>query len=331
MRPNFPVFDLHCDLLSYLHMAEDASIHSEDVIGASYPFLKKGKVQMQACAIFSLTQAGSYPFAKAQLTHFRQLIEGPEFAAGRNEEELKKAQSKEQPAILASIENASGLLEEDESINLLEERLNEFVEATGRLLYISFTHHLANRFGGGNYSDNLPITSDGKTLLALMDGKNIAVDLSHTSDALAEGILTEIEQQQYDIPVIASHSNFRPINEHPRNLPDEFAKEIVNRKGLIGVNFVRDFIGPKGPEMLYEHIRYGIEQMGAENHIAFGADYFDERMIPDQERRPFFFPEHENASKFPMILEEMQKKGFSLEQIQKISHKNAQDFIHRLG
>lgn len=331
MSLNLPVFDLHCDLLSYLHMADDASIHSEDVIGASYPFLKKGNVQMQVCAIFALTQKGSYPFAKAQLAHFRQLVEGPEFATGRNASEIAEAQKADKPAIFASIENASGLLEEDESIHLLEERLNEFIESTGRLLYISFTHHLANRFGGGNFSDNLPITSDGKALLALIDGKNIAADLSHTSDALAEGILTEIEKQRYDIPVIASHSNFRPINEHVRNLPDEFAKEIVHRNGLIGVNFVRDFIGRKGPEMLYEHIRYGIEKIGAEDHIAFGADYFDERMIPDQERRPFFYPQHENASKFPAILNEMLEIGFSKDQLEKISHKNAQDFISRLG
>lgn len=331
MSLNLPVFDLHCDLLSYLHMADDASIHSEDVIGASYPFLKKGNVQLQVCAIFSLTQEGSYDFARAQMTHFAQLIKGPEFAAGRNTAEIKQAQDANKPAIFASIENASGLLEEEESIDLLEQRLETFIQQTGRLLYISFTHHLANRFGGGNFSDNLPITSDGKALLACMDGKNIAVDLSHTSDALAEGILTEIEQQRYDIPIIASHSNFRPICEHPRNLPDEFAKEIVQKKGLIGINFVRDFIGRKGPGMLYEHIRYGIEQMGAADHIAFGADYFDERMIPDQERRPFFHTQHKNASKFPAILEEMQQMGFSPDQLEKISHKNAQDFIHRLG
>ena len=64
-------------------MADDANIHSEDVIGASYPFLKKGNVQMQVCAIFALTQKGSYAFAQSQLTHFAQLIEGPEFATGR--------------------------------------------------------------------------------------------------------------------------------------------------------------------------------------------------------------------------------------------------------
>ncbi|MDW3651551.1 MAG: membrane dipeptidase [Bacteroidia bacterium] len=331
MSQNLPVFDLHCDLLSYLHMADDASIHSEDVIGASYPFLKKGNVQLQVCAIFSLTQSGSYAFANAQLKHFSQLIEGPEFSAGRSEVEIRKAQEENKPAIFASIENASGLLEEEEPISLLEERLDEFIKGTGRLLYISFTHHLANRFGGGNFSDNLPITSDGKSLLACMDGKNIAVDLSHTSDALAEGILTEIEQQRYDIPVIASHSNFRPICDHPRNLPDEFAKEIVHRKGLIGINFVRDFVGRKGAEMLYEHIQYGIEEIGAGEHLAFGADYFDERMIPDQERRPFFYPQHKNASKFPAILEEMKEKGFSQDQLEKISHKNAEDFIRRLG
>lgn len=325
-----PISDLHCDLLSYLAMGKNPSIHSQDVIGASYPFLKAGKVFLQVCAVFCLTERGSYHLARKQAEIFNQLIEGEEFGPGRTSKESLKTLDRLAIALQTSIENASGLLEEDEPISLLQNRLEEYINTVGKPLYISFTHHLANRFGGGNYSDNLPLAKDGEALLALLDGTKIAVDLSHTSDALAEGILTEIEKQRYDIPVIASHSNFRAIYDHVRNLPDEFAKEIVHRKGLIGINFVRDFVGPDDPKKLIEHIHYGLEEIGAENALAFGADFFDETMLNQPDRMPYFHPEHQNASKYPEILKEMRGIKVPSSMVAKIADKNVTEYLARL-
>ncbi|MEM6804128.1 MAG: membrane dipeptidase [Bacteroidota bacterium] len=324
------VADLHCDLLTYLAMGKNSSIHSQDVIGASYPFLKAGNVSLQVCAVFCLTQAGSYHLARKQAEIFTQLIEEEEFRPGRTLKEFSKTTDRLAIALHTSMENASGLLEEDESIHLLQKRLEEYIATVGKPLYISFTHHLANRFGGGNYSENLPLAKDGEALLALLDGRKIAVDLSHTSDALAEGILTEIEKQRYEIPIIASHSNFRAICDHPRNLPDEFAKEIVHRKGLIGINFVRDFVGPDDPKKLFSHIHYGMEEIGAKDVLAFGADFFDETMIQHPERIPYFHPEHQNASKYPEILQEMLGKSVGPKLIEKIASQNFMDFLARL-
>ena len=73
-------------------------------------------------------------------------------------------------------------------------------------------------------------------------------------------------------------TNYRPIFDHPRNLRDDIAKEIINRQCLIGLNFVRAFVNNEHPEVLYEHINHGLE-LGGENAVAYGDDFFLPKVI----------------------------------------------------
>ncbi len=57
------------------------------------------------------------------------------------------------------------------------------------------THHTENRFGGGNFSE-VGLKEDGKVLLDYLTDKNIVIDLAHTSDALAFGILNYIDHKK---------------------------------------------------------------------------------------------------------------------------------------
>jgi membrane dipeptidase len=206
-------------------------------------------------------------------------------------------------------------------------KLEDIIYNTEKILYIGFTHNGENRFGGGN-ATKVGLKEDGKTLLNYLNGKKIAVDFSHTSDALAFDILDYVTKFNLDIPVMASHSNFRKIFNHPRNLPDEIALEIIKRKGLIGINFLRAFLNDKNPNVIYDHILYGINAGGAHS-ICFGADYFYTDSHPDQSRKPFFFKEHENAACYPSILKGLSGQ-ISPEVLENISHKNAIHFIQRI-
>ena len=86
-------------------------------------------------------------------------------------------------------------------------------------------------------------------------------------------MLNHITKYNFDIPILASHSNFRTIFNHARNLPDDIAKEIIKRKGLIGINFLRAFLNDKNPEAIFDHIAYGVS-LGASKSLCFGADFF---------------------------------------------------------
>lgn len=323
----YPIIDLHCDLLSYLARIPDATIYKTEDIGAALPHLKAGNVKHQVLAIFTATKKGSVEFAEQQVAAYENLIQGDDFYPIITKEDAQHITTSDQVGVTIALESASGICEEDEKLDLAFERLDKMLESCGHLFYISFTHHTENRFGGGNYSNNVGLKRDGELLLEWMSGKRIAVDLAHASDNLAYGILNYIDAKGLDIPVIASHSNFRPLCGHVRNLPDDLTEELVKRKGLIGMNFLRAYIHDTRPEVLMEHILHGLKPDVAIDQLAFGADFFYLKGLNDPERLPLFFPEHGDASKYPAILEDLKKEGVTVDILEKLAFKNALNFM----
>jgi microsomal dipeptidase-like Zn-dependent dipeptidase len=274
----------------------------DDAPRCSLPQLKKGGVKTQVLAVFSETQQGSSLAAKKQISLFPEAL--------FHEHGITP---------MLAIENASCICSEEDD---LEVSLKWFSSLPHEFLYISLTWNQENRFGGGAES-TAGLKEDGRRLLQFMDGKGIAVDFSHTSDALAFDILEEIDKKGLQIPVMASHSNFRAITDHKRNLPDALAKEIIKRKGIIGLNFVNLFVG-ESPENLLDHVEHALS-LGAENSLCFGADFF---YVGDLDKtRPFhFFEEMNDASCYPFVLDLLRTK-VEESVIEKICHQNFEDFV----
>lgn len=296
-----PIADLHCDLLSYLAEVPKRTLYDPES-RCSMPLLKEGGVVFQTMAVFTETKAGSVECAERQISAFKSLPF-----------ELDGA---------LAIENASGILEEDEDFEKGLERLR----GIGPFLYISLTWNNENRFGGGNAAQ-IGLKRDGELLLEYLNGKGHCIDLSHTSDALAHDILNYIDKKSLDVIPIASHSNFRAITDVPRNLPDEIARELIRRKGLIGINFVRHFIG-KTPSDFLRHIEHALS-LGGEDRICFGADFFAALTIPAEldYLKPFFFSDFDNASCYPRLLE-LARPLFSEAQLEKIAYANFKEFMN---
>lgn len=305
MNP-LPIFDLHCDLLSYLEMpgtdAEDA-----DGVGCALPHLRAGGVRLQVMAAFTLTGSGSTDSLAKQVEAYQFLRKfyPVELRHIATTADLDYIQAGKGMGMAFAIENASGLCTEEEPIQKAYERLDQLIQQGIKPLYITLTHHAENRFGGGNLTQ-WGLKEDGKAMLRYMSGKQIAVDFSHTSDALAADILQLLDQESLDIPVLASHSNFREVWVHNRNLTDPVARQIAARGGLVGINFVRDFVHPDQPQALHAHIRHGWEITG--QRLAFGADFFPVESLRDlfpPERFPIFHPQHADASVYPAVLAEV--------------------------
>ena len=311
--------DLHCDLTAYL--LQPNSSPTGDV-RCSVDKLFAGNVKMQVMAFYSATEKGSVDEVKEQLKHYRNLLNLP----GVYEFSPDKAELKDGLGIIAAVENASGLCEEDQPVEDAFKNLDWLI-SQAKIMYVGLTHHLENRFGGGNFTQ-AGLKDDGKRLIKYLDGRKIAVDLSHTSDQLAYGILNFIDQHHLDIPVLASHSNMRAVFDHNRNLPDELVTEIVNRRGLIGLNFVKYFINPENHNEIYRHIEHAVK-LGAEDHLCFGADFFDDKSHPEQDRYPFFFPEFGDSTAYSTINSRISEL-FSDEMKEKISHRNALSYFKRL-
>ncbi len=324
-----PIVDLHCDMLSYLAKIPGASPFSKDEIVCAVPFLKSGGVRMQVMAIYTNVHDESMMLAQHQADIFKRLHqEHTDEMALVDMDFLKNWEKQKSIGIIAAIENAAGIGNEKSSWEEIYKQFDSILEKVGRLAYISLTHHTENRYGGGNYTDGIGLKADGKRMLDYMAGKQIPIDLSHTSDLLAEGILNHIDGQKLDIPIIASHSNFRTIWNHRRNLTDEFAKEIIHRGGIIGVNFLRAFLDTELPERLFEHILHGFD-LGGGKSICFGADFFYTKDFGDPSRIPFYFPLAENSSKYPSLLDYLET-DLDERQLKGLAFQHAVDFYLKI-
>ena len=324
-----PVVDLHCDLLCFLQMKAERTPF-DPLSRGSFAQMKEGGVRLQALPVFTYTKAGSTKSGQEQIEIFTQLpyrydahyafFTGPECFA----------QPTDKIYVTAAFENASGFCEEDEPLERGLSRLQHFYEMLKRILYISMTWDSENRFGGGNAS-KVGLKEDGKQLLRWMHGKQIAIDFSHTSDALAFDILNFIDQNKLKIPVIASHSNFRSITNVARNLPDELAQEIIRRGGIIGFNLFSPFIGPQDPYNLLKHVEHGLKLKG-ENALCFGADFFNDDDFPGAKTKYksdlLFFEEYGNASTYPRMLHLFEQKlGLPAPLVQAVASQNSLNFL----
>ena len=324
-----PVVDLHCDMLSYLAKVPAANPYSKDDIACAVPFLKTGGVRMQVMAIYTDVNPDSMNLALKQADLFEELLsEHSGDLVFVDEDFLASWKKQNKVGIIASVENAAGLGNERAAMPEILQQFDSILTKTKKLAYISLTHHTENRFGGGNYTDGIGLKDDGKVILDYMSGKKIPIDLSHTSDLLAEGILNHIDSNNLDVPVIASHSNFREIWNHRRNLTNEFAKEIIHREGIIGVNFLRAFLDTEVPERLFEHLLHGFH-LGGENAMCFGADFFYTKNFGDPSRIPFYFPLAENSGKYPFLLDHLETE-LDEKQLSNLAFGNAVNFYKKL-
>lgn len=329
------VADLHGDLLSYLE--EDGMRKPDDrAARCGISQLRKGKVAIQVLPIFTETQPKAAKKGLAQAELYRMLLVHYPFVFTQLTPMTQGAPFLEQGkiALTAAIENASSFCEEHETFAQGMERLRSFFGKIGRPLYISLTWNSENRFGGGAETD-IGLKDDGKRLLDFLHMKQIAVDFSHTSDRLAEEILSHIDQYKLVIPLLASHSNVRAITDVRRNMPDFLLDELKKRNGLVGVNVVRPFVGGNFREVFPEHIRYLIQRLGVES-VGFGADFFCDLDLPAHRAvkspvQGWFFSECPDASYYPDLLQLVQESlDLTPQQIEKIAYRNFLEFMNRL-
>ncbi|HSX11883.1 MAG TPA: membrane dipeptidase [Rhabdochlamydiaceae bacterium] len=313
-----PIIDLHCDLLYYL--AQDPRRSPFDLPPrCSYPQLKAGNVKLQVLAIYTETFPGSQHQGWKQVERFDQLL--TQYA---DQFSYFEGGFSEQVQILPAIENGSCFCGEEESLNAGLRRLEQLIQKIGKPLYIGLTWNGENRFGGG-FGSKAGLKSDGLELLKWLDQKQIAIDFSHASDRLCDELFNAIDKYSLKLPVLASHCNFRTIMDHGRNLTDPIAKEIFKRKGVAGIVFYKKFIHPTDYKVVLKHIEHGLKLGGAEA-LCFGADFF---CVDDPFYAPIniagFFDELSDSSKYPHLIELMQKQ-FSEEQIKKIASENYMAF-----
>jgi membrane dipeptidase len=113
------------------------------------------------------------------------------------------------------------------------------------------------------------LTLEGVKMVSRMAELGIILDVSHLSDrAFYEAF------ELSPMPHIATHSNFRAVCDHDRNLTDEMARMIAARGGVMGLNLYPSFLREDGyadTDDILRQVDYGLSLVG-DSALAFGFD-----------------------------------------------------------
>ena len=189
--------------------------------------------------------------------------------------------------------------------------------------YITLTHSKSNHISDSSYDENKQwggLSDFGKNLITEMNNVGIMIDISHVSDV---AFLQAIEIS--DTPVIASHSSLRHFTpEWERNVSDSMMEALAKKGGVLQVNFGTAFLTnindkSKGYDPstyihaevsdVVDHIDRVVELVGID-HVGIGSDYDGVGdTLPNGLK---------DVSTYPNLIAELQKRGYSTNDIQKI-------------
>lgn len=156
---------------------------------------------------------------------------------------------------------------------VLEPRqFEEWYERGVRVLGTSWS---ATRYAGGT---GMPggLTPLGRELLEQMANFNTLLDLSHSAE---QSFYESIDQ--YQGPIIASHSNPRRFCNTDRHLSDDMIRLLAERDGVMGVVLYNRFLSDKWSKgdprlpltIVTDIIDYICQITGSASHVGIGSDF----------------------------------------------------------
>ncbi|EPR69528.1 dipeptidase [Cyclobacterium qasimii] len=221
--------------------------------------------------------------------------------------------------------------------------------------YITLTHGKDNQIGDSSYDTTYihdGLSEFGVLVVKEMNRLGIMVDISHVSDATFYDVM-----ETSKVPVIASHSSARHFTPgFERNMDDEMIKKLGENGGVIMINFGGSFIDQSFDEKnnkVNEHIVNWLAENGFERNDPEAEAYIEKYV---KENNPFPSVEKvadhidhvrslagighiglgsdfdgvgdtlpiglKDVSMYPNLIAELLKRGYSIEDIEKICYQN---------
>ncbi len=182
----------------------------------------------------------------------------------RTYEDIERAFAAGKHAALLTVEGGTGVVE---GLKVFDGFYNVGVRVFG-LAWLSNQLAKSNRLEPDEADTGL--TEYGREIVAEGNRLGMIFDVSHLSDQSFWDVAGLAQK-----PIVATHSNFRTLCGHSRNLTDDMARHIIAHDGMIGLNLAREFIDSQKEkqtvENYFRHFDYALE-LGGEDHIGFGCD-----------------------------------------------------------
>lgn len=198
---------------------------------------------------------------------------------------------------------------------------NDFYNVGVRVFGLAWLHNdlaKSNRLEEGE--EDTGLTDLGREIVAEGNRLGMIFDVSHLSDK-SFWDLAEISKK----PIIASHSNFRALCSHSRNLTDDMAREIIRQGGMIGLNLwkrvVHDEPEQRTIETYFAHMEHCLE-LGGENNIGFGGDI-------DGIGREFPTPLDDSCSVHDRLIDYMLAHNYPETLVEKVAGGNFLEFLKK--
>ena len=203
-----------------------------------------------------------------------------------------------------------GIMQLDD-VNHLQDLYNKGVRHAG------LTWNEVNKYAAGLSSTSEGLTSLGKDILKRMEKLGMIIDLAHANPRTFKEVFENTTQ-----PLIVSHGNTKALCNHIRNYTDEQLKMIKERNGVIGICGIAQFISDKEEKQnvayMAAHIDYVAKLIGID-HVGVGFDvcyYLSENKTQNNVEG------FQNIGDANNIFIELEKLGYSNEDIDKIKYKN---------
>lgn len=215
--------------------------------------------------------------------------------------------------------------------------------------YMTITHFHSHDWADSATDDarHEGITDFGREVVREMNRLGMLVDLSHVSTETMNDVLDVAEA-----PVIFSHSSARALTDHVRNVPDDVLKRVNDNGGVVMVTFIPPYVNDvrrKWEEgmipllkkastdaeweeagRLYreehgdapiatlsdvaDHIEH-VARVAGHDHVGLGSDFYG--ATGDD-----LIQGIEDVSKFPDLIAELVRRGWSDENLAKLSRGN---------
>lgn len=310
--------DMHCDTLMKLASRNKrGDLYSSGETSVDLERLIKSQALIQFFAIFMLREKTFHKYnipimddehyIDDRVEYFNHYVKifSDKVMQVRSRDDLHKLVEVNKTGLLLTLEDGR-FIEND--ISLVEKLYAKGIRLIGLLW------NEENSLGYPNSRDikinALGLKSTGIEVIREMNRLGMIIDTSHLND---KGF--------YDVahfsnkPFVASHSNARALSNHPRNLTDEMIKIISDKGGVIGINYMPQFLKQDSNKSLIkymiQHIKY-IRDIGGIDCIGLGSDL-------DGIHGEL---EIESCDKHYLLFEGLRKAGFSQMEIEKITYKN---------
>ena len=344
------VLDSHCDTPSQIIRLRNLSADNP-YAHVDFPKLRKGGVD---AAFFALYTSGTMApdaatrYALEMLAGVYDAVEADsnvELAFSVSEALSNKAAGK--TSIMIGMENGLPI---QENLGLLRMFYRMGVR------YMTLTHNTDNQIcdsaaQGKKWHGLSPF---GRQVVAEMNRLGMVVDLAHASDETFYDCI-----RCSKAPVVSTHSCCRALASHRRNMTDDMLKALAANGGVIQINFYPLFLSdefasvldksgldpkadavesefikdPSSPKkykawvdvqlelealkrpsykVVVDHIDHAVQVAGID-HVGIGSDFDGINVTPEG---------LEDASKMPIIFEEMRRRGYSESDIEKVAGGN---------